>query len=82
MTEELLVIICLIIGIICGAPLGYLLGRYRITIRKTELIETRLDGYQPKGNLNVSLDPPQGGSGVPGPQKQERPLPFRRKRMD
>ena len=34
MNEYLLTVICVLIGIICGAPFGYLLGRYRIKIRR------------------------------------------------
>ena len=36
MNEDLLTIICIFVGIICGAPFGYLLGRYRIKIRRVE----------------------------------------------
>ena len=53
MSEELLVVICLLVGIICGAPLGYLLGRYRIKFRKVVLHETRLNGFQEDKDSSV-----------------------------
>lgn len=39
MNEDQLVLICIIIGLIAGAPLGYLLGRYRITVKRVEVEE-------------------------------------------
>jgi membrane protein DedA with SNARE-associated domain len=43
MNEDLLTLICLIIGLIAGAPLGYLLGRYRITIKRVEVEDEESD---------------------------------------
>ena len=46
MNEYLLTVICVLIGIICGAPFGYLLGRYRIKIRRVVFQE---DGQEVQG---------------------------------